>query len=346
MAGITILVMEAIPAVMCRASSLLFLFSSQKKSIVGQVLKRKPSPESFGELNSPILLTPLSKILQDSKTALFLGSSGEIDTETESVTDVAIMGLHLMEMAEGFVCYASGEVEARNVYTEIFENHCYGGPELHLSSEAPFIIDAGAHIGLFSLYMKQEYPLAKIIAFEPAPETSDALHKNLDLHNVSGVVTYPYGLGSKASTETLTYYPAAHANTTFVPKEKELMKKLIAEGLGQDFANELFDNVEIPVPINRLSHFLDRYHSDVVEIDLLKIDVEGMELDVLGGVDDTHWPLVRNVVLEVSDVSGVLSKIEQVLQAKGFTVTSVHQGGVEELKMYLVMGHRDPDVPS
>jgi FkbM family methyltransferase len=252
------------------------------------------------------------------------------------------MGLHLLELADGFSCYVSGDIEARNVYREIFQEHCYDGPDL---PEAPVIVDVGAHIGLSCLYMKQKYPLSKIIAFEPAPETFEALRRNLELHGVSGVITYPYGLGSKSSTEMLTYYPLLHANSTFVPEGKELQKKLLTEGLGEEFTNELYANLQIPVPINRLSHFIESYHADVEKIDLLKIDVEGAELEVLLGVDDVHWATIRNVAMEVSDEYGALSKVERLLQSKGFIVTCEAQGPVEELKMYIVTACRDPVSP-
>lgn len=263
------------------------------------------------------------------------------------------MGLQLLELAEGFSCYvskgvessnvskdiASGEHEARNVYKEVFEEGCYDNPEL--SDAAPFIVDAGAHVGMFSLYMKRKYPSSKIAAFEPAPETFNALHRNLEMHNISGVVTYPFGLGTEAVTATLTYYPIVHANTTFTPKEKEPMKKMLVRILGQDFTDDVFSKIEIPVPVNRLSHFLDYYHSDISKIDLLKIDVEGTELEVMGGLDDKHWEMVRNIVAEVSDVHGVLSKVENLLQSKGLIVTSEPQGDAEEMKMHLVRGRRD-----
>lgn len=264
------------------------------------------------------------------------------------------MPLQLLKFREEFSCYvskglesihvsediANGEHEARNVYKEIFEEGCYAKPEL--SGEAPFIVDVGAHVGMFDLYMKQKYPSAKIAAFEPAPETFNALHRNLEMHNISGVVTYPFGLGTEAATANLTYYPIAHANTTFAPKEKEPMKKLLTGMLGQDFTEEAFTCVEIPVPVNRLSHFLDYYHPDITKIDLLKVDVEGTELEVTGGLDDKHWAMVHNVVLEVSDVHGAMSKIKSLLQSKGFIVTCEPQGDPKELKMNLLRAHRDP----
>ncbi|KAB8069427.1 S-adenosyl-L-methionine-dependent methyltransferase [Aspergillus leporis] len=249
------------------------------------------------------------------------------------------MTLQLVKMTDSFSCYARGEFEARFIYNEIFESHEYDGPEL---PEAPFIVDAGANIGLFSLYMKEKYPLAKIIAFEPAPESFDALNRNLALHNATGVVPYPYALGSQAYSATFTYYPNAPGNSTLNLKEKELHQRLIKENYSEMPTDEVWkDSTQFPVPVNRLSHFLNCYHSDIATIDLLKIDVEGTELDVLGGVDDKHWDNIQNVVLEVSDVCGSLDKVKQLLQSKGFTVTCVAAGDAKEIIMlYMVTACR------
>ena len=76
---------------------------------------------------------------------------------------------------------------------------------------------------------------------------------------------------------------------------------------------------QVGVPVERLSRFLDGYPG-LARIDLLKVDVESWELDVLRGVDDRHWNLVRNVAVEVSELSGLRMDIEALLRSKGFSV--------------------------
>lgn len=59
----------------------------------------------------------------------------------------------------------------------------------------------------------------------------------------------------------------------------------------------------------------------VERIDLLKVDVEGAEFDVLRGVDESDWPKIQQVVLEVHNIGGTRTKeIKQFLEQRGFTV--------------------------
>lgn len=56
----------------------------------------------------------------------------------------------------------------------------------------------------------------------------------------------------------------------------------------------------------------------LTQIDLLKIDVEGAELDVLLGITEHDWPKIRQVVIEVHDVDGRVKQVRQMLIEQGF----------------------------
>lgn len=210
------------------------------------------------------------------------------------------------------------------------------------------IIDAGANIGLFTLYMKSKYPDAHIVAFEPAPQIFDLLRRNLTLHNIptNDVDIYACALGSSSvSSKPLTYFPNAPGNSTFVPEEKNLLRKALpAEHYQRMIDRSSAGATKVDVPVERLSRFLEEGYPELTRIDLLKVDVESWELDVLRGVDDRHWSMVRNVAVEVSELSGLREEIEALLQDKGFKVErELASWSYETAPTYTVLARRDGD---
>lgn len=53
-------------------------------------------------------------------------------------------------------------------------------------------------------------------------------------------------------------------------------------------------------------------------IHLMKIDVEGAELEVLDGMSDNVWDRVQQLVVEVHNIDGRVDKIRKMLASKGF----------------------------
>lgn len=249
----------------------------------------------------------------------------------------------LVEFAPGFLAHAGGEEEARFYYKEIFEDETYNVAAL---PDDAFIVDAGANVGFFSIYMRKKYPRATILAFEPAPNTFEDLRANVKLHGVEdGVELNQCALGSEETTQPFTFFPNFPGNSTLVPREKELLTKTAYElrhDLGEGCDRMYRDAETIPVPIRPLSRFL-RGRADLESIDLLKVDVEGVELETLRGLDDAHLALVRNVVVEICDLmGGRLDALEKFLRVKGFVVrTEVPDWIPREGKMFMVIGQRE-----
>ncbi|MBQ0825400.1 FkbM family methyltransferase [Streptomyces tagetis] len=241
----------------------------------------------------------------------------------------------LVSFDDGFRFYTQSPAEARFQYEEMFEHGCYARVTL---PARPFVIDAGANVGLFSLYVKQRNPDAEILAFEPMPESLGALRMNLELHGLEGVTVENCALGSAAESDVpFTYYPVIPANSTRHPGEKELQKKVLTPTLGHAFTTMMHEGTEVRVPVERLSRFLD----DRDHVDLLKVDVEGAELDVLLGLDPDDWRKIDQVVLEVQDMEGRLDGIASLLRDHGLPpVVEPAPLMPEELLTYVVHATR------
>eukprot|EP00823_Brevimastigomonas_motovehiculus_P002978 TRINITY_DN1789_c0_g1_i1.p1 TRINITY_DN1789_c0_g1~~TRINITY_DN1789_c0_g1_i1.p1 ORF type:complete len:337 (-),score=77.52 TRINITY_DN1789_c0_g1_i1:299-1309(-) len=56
-------------------------------------------------------------------------------------------------------------------------------------------------------------------------------------------------------------------------------------------------------------------------IDLMKIDVEGAEMDVLRGIHPKQFNIIRQLVIEVHDIKGRVQEMQKFLESYGFRVT-------------------------
>ncbi|KAF5962315.1 NRPS like protein [Fusarium bulbicola] len=209
--------------------------------------------------------------------------------------------LQLLETSEGVSFYHQGDEEARWIFDEIFTQRCYDTVKL---SEKPVIIDAGANIGLYTLFAKRNYPEAKVLAFEPARESVSIFNQNISLHKLSGVELHECALGSKNETKMLTFFPNTPTNSTIGSDGGNEWLELIADKVSKEVADKMRENArQTPVPVRRLSEFL-RDRDDITKVDLLKIDIEGGELDVIEGLDADHLLLVKNIVMELWSPDG------------------------------------------
>ncbi|QUQ64194.1 FkbM family methyltransferase [Kutzneria sp. CA-103260] len=219
--------------------------------------------------------------------------------------------IEAFEVRPDITFFAPSESELRWQYEEIFEQGGYDG--ITLPAQA-FVIDAGANVGLFSYLVKKTWPDATVHAFEPMPETLDALRRNIAGHRLDGVEVEACALGATREVDVqFTYYPALPANSTRYPDEKELQKQALGAVLPAEEIELQYTGRTVNVRVERLSSFLKPDRA----IDLLKIDVEGAELEVLQGIDPGHWPLVQQAVLEVQDLDNRLALVCDLLARHG-----------------------------
>ena len=132
---------------------------------------------------------------------------------------------------------------------EIFDNQVY---LFESSRKDPVIIDVGANIGLSSAYFKKIYPSCKVIAIEADPDIFNLLKKNTSQFNKIKLLNLAVG----DSDGYLDFY-----------SDKGM------GGRTRPFKNQK--------PIRVKSIRLSKIIENEVKVDLLKIDVEGSELEIL-----------------------------------------------------------------
>jgi len=137
----------------------------------------------------------------------------------------------------------------------------------YIKQPAPFFFDVGANQGDYSLELRSSFPHAHIFAFEPNPYTFKILKSKL---NLSTDICCCLGLGSVQKHQTIyTYSDSLDSQHASVYKE---VLSDIHHAVG-------FANIEIE--ITTVDEFCKEHY--IEQIDFLKIDTEGNELDVLIG---------------------------------------------------------------
>jgi FkbM family methyltransferase len=144
-----------------------------------------------------------------------------------------------------------------------------------LPSPPEIIVDAGANIGMASLWFKKAYPSATIIAVEPDAGNYELLVRNTK--NISGIVPVQAAI-SPMDGELAVDRQGARASsfTTRAPLPDEEAVRAIS------------------IPTLMKEHGLDR-------IGLLKIDIEGAEKELFEAQDLAWLDRVDTIAIELHD---------------------------------------------
>lgn len=249
--------------------------------------------------------------------------------------------------------------ETDHIFKEIFERRTYLRHNIELPEDAT-IIDVGANIGLFLLFVGERCPRARILAFEPIPETFAVLSANAAMTPAT-VELFNVGLSDCDTELEFASYPeysglsgvAAYADPDY---RAELVKTPLRNEihLGTEGAVEIMSRADDllqsrfttkikTLPVRRLSNVLRG--NKLEHIDLLKVDVEGSEVEVLRGIDSADWLLVGQVVVEVHDSSGNrssgrLADVIELLEREGFETVAEQGVLLESSDIYNVYGKR------
>jgi FkbM family methyltransferase len=223
--------------------------------------------------------------------------------------------------------------ETDKIYKDIFLDRIYLQEGIELPPD-PVVIDAGANIGLFTLFVLEVCPSARICAIEPAPRTVEILRRNTAAYGAAVTVLH-CGVGAGESEMEFTYFPNLTAGSGFYDEDqmqriRDIRRSLILADpvrakqldtpVGEELVNYIIDrNLECEVariPVRPLGALVDEL--GIGRIDLLKLDVEGSELPALHGIRDDQWPQINQMVIEVHHTKRDGDELLRILRGQGF----------------------------
>ncbi|MBT7487286.1 MAG: FkbM family methyltransferase, partial [Rhodospirillales bacterium] len=147
----------------------------------------------------------------------------------------------------------------RKITNDIFQGITY--PLFKKIPDVTCIVDIGANVGATTVLFANEYTNARIVAFEPAPETFQLLQKNTA--SISGVEVHPYGLFD-TDKEAILYQG-----------NEDTVTRSLAEGIDTKSTGGTIILRDARKCFQTLS---------IEKIDILKIDTEGAERHILSSI--------------------------------------------------------------
>lgn len=120
------------------------------------------------------------------------------------------------------------------------------------------VCDIGANIGNHSVFFGKVLKAKNVLAFEPLPRSYETLCRNLDLNGLSNAMAYNCMVGAKSGRGDVSRFNPRNLGGTQFQAAKNG-----------------------PIPMVALDDLIDA--EEMQTLGFIKIDVEGMQMDVLSG---------------------------------------------------------------
>ena len=185
------------------------------------------------------------------------------------------------------------------LYKVIFLTYSY---YFDCSSDMPVIIDAGANIGIATLFFKNQYPNSKVICFEPDKINFGYLKKNVEINGLENIQLNNVALHDHEGL--LSFYV-----------QNNIKGGDVGASTFEEYRHYYHNKTNISkviVPCEKLSRYLEWEE----EIDLLKIDIEGSESRVIQEISGSFYK-IKNMIKEYhyipskNPLSSILSILEK-----------------------------------
>ena len=203
-------------------------------------------------------------------------------------------GVEFRLHAPSFDTFIINEIWMDNVYTP--------SPKFSIR-DGWVVVDVGGHKGIFAVFAATTARGVKVYSFEASPENFACLSHNIALNNLSNVKAFNVAVSGRDGESTLNLYEENGQNT-----------------LLQRSNPRLHPVGSIKVETWSLAKVLKTVGS---QVNLLKVDIEGMEYEALFSCPDEYLQRVERIALEYHDVlvrvPHTIHDLVEFLNARGFS---------------------------
>jgi FkbM family methyltransferase len=179
-------------------------------------------------------------------------------------------------LRNGLVLTCGPMDDLASLFREIFVCRCYTRG-FYAPKPGDTVLDIGANVGVFTIFLRWLCPGVRVHAFEPVAETRERLEMNLRANHLTDSVTvHPVAVAAQGGTLTLFHgSKAGHSSVTL---------------------SQFSRTQQETVPCINLATALQL--AGVGPIHLLKIDTEGSEVEIFEGIGPTVLDQIQRVVVE------------------------------------------------
>jgi len=141
-------------------------------------------------------------------------------------------------------------------------------------------VDIGANIGMFALYVQWLARGVTVHCFEPAADAFHQLQRNIETNKLGNFLhAYHCAVADRKGIAMLA-------------PGQSLVRGLVRNDQASERTGEAVHTIDLNAAFEL---------AGVQRVDLLKIDVEGSEVEIVRGANATAWQKVRRVVAEIHE---------------------------------------------
>lgn len=173
------------------------------------------------------------------------------------------------------------------------------------------VFDVGANIGMYACLAEQAGENITVYAFEPHPANITSLRNNINL-NKSDIEVLDFALSN------------SNGKSEFFAKSTSERGEGIGSISDESHSKEMFTE-SITIETNRGDDLISK--NVVPNPDILKIDVEGAEIEVLAGFEETLANRgCRAILVEVHNPPNSVRDVKEVLEKYDYKVNILSEG--------------------
>jgi len=204
------------------------------------------------------------------------------------------------QLRNGLVLHHTSSDDPIFLFREIFLENCYFSPGFYKPKASDLVLDVGANIGFFALYLQSLAPGIQIHCFEPGEEARSRLAHNIASNRLdSSVSVHPVAIFNAETTLELKDAALSAHRSVFASEYVEASGSTSVQAIPLEKALLLAGSRRV---------------------DLLKIDVEGAEIEIVEGASPSCWQNIARVVVEYHDLlrPGCKERVARALAARGY----------------------------